>query len=71
MKYNIGDFGQASFKMKKRGCETGFCGYGTIIDQDDRFVLFQDNDEFEYVIAKAKFNFVPENKKPGITTNPG
>ena len=63
MKYNVGDFGQASFRMNKHGCEIGFNGYGTIVDQDQKFILFVDNDGFEFVIAKSKFTFTLEPDK--------
>ena len=60
MKYEVGDFGQAHFKLE-RGI-TGFCGYVTIIHIDSDYVLFKDNEDFQYHIRMGEFTF---EKKEG------
>jgi hypothetical protein len=55
-KYNIGDFGQATFIVKK-GWKAPITCHGRIIDQDMRNVLFIDNDGYSFIIPKNKFHF--------------
>jgi hypothetical protein len=54
-KYNIGDFGIAKFKLKDG--ITGFCGHGTILQCDNKYILFKDNDDFQYLVEREKFDF--------------
>ncbi len=63
--YQIGQFGHASFKIKKRGqIITGFNGYGRIIDLDAKYVLFKDNEGYEYIVPKSRFTFIEEEFMP-------
>ncbi len=56
--YKIGQFGHASFKIKKKGQTiTGFNGYGKIIDIETKCILFQDNEGFEFIVKRSDFNF--------------
>lgn len=54
-KFDSGDFGIAKFKLKNG--ITGFNGYGTIIQVDDKYVYFKDNDDYQFLIEKSKFKF--------------
>ena len=54
----IGEFGKAHFKIRKKGVQfTGIEAYGTIIDMDAKNVLFKDNDGYEFIVSKARFEF--------------
>jgi hypothetical protein len=55
--YEVGDFGEASFKFTKKGFEGGVKAFGTVRDIDGKYVLFIDNDDFPYLIKKDKFSF--------------
>lgn len=59
-KYNIGEYGEATFIVKK-GWKHSITCRGRIIDQDMKNVLFVDNDGFEFIVPKNKFSF---KKKP-------
>lgn len=60
----INDFGKAHFKIKKRGVLfTGVEAHGTIIDMDAKCVLFRDNDGFEFIVPKSRFEFEIVEKK--------
>lgn len=61
MNYQIGDFGLAHFQVKRKGKSiTGFHGYGRIIDIDAKCVLFQDNEDFEFIVKRSDFTFEVE-----------
>jgi hypothetical protein len=53
----IGMFGEASFKYEKKGFKGGITAFGKIIDLDKKLVWFQDNDGYEYLVRRDKFNF--------------
>ena len=53
----IGDFGEGSFKFTKKGFNGGITAYGTIKDIDGKYLIFEDNDGFPYLVKKDKFNF--------------
>lgn len=58
--YKIGDYGQASFKFDKKGFKGGITAYGTIKDINGKYLLFEDNDGFPYLVKKEKFNFTKD-----------
>ena len=62
-KYQVGDFGRATFKSKKGKYEVGINCYGTITMLDKKFVWFTDNEGYAYLIAKKEFTFTKEDKK--------
>ena len=57
----VGDFGESHFKLKEG--ITGFCGYVTIIHIDSDYVLFKDNDDFQYHIKRGEFTFKKKDSK--------
>jgi hypothetical protein len=56
-KLKIGDFGKASFKYDKKGFKGGLIAYGTIKDMDGKYLIFEDNDGYIYLVQKNKFEF--------------
>ena len=56
-KYEIGDYGEASFKYEKKGFKGGVTAVGTIKDMDGKYLIFEDNDGYCYLVRKDKFNF--------------
>lgn len=63
--YKIGDFGEGSFKYEKRGFKGDITAYGFIRDIDGKYILFEDNDNYPYLIRKDRFNFELKNKPDG------
>ena len=64
-RFKIGMFGHCRFQIKKRGQTiTGFNGYGTIVDVDEKNVLFRDNEGYEFIVSKARFTFIEEDFAP-------
>jgi len=64
-KYRDSLFGHARFQIKKRGQTiTGFNGYGTIDDVDEKNVLFRDNEGYEFIVSKGRFTFIEEEFAP-------
>ena len=55
-KYEIGQFGEATFICKKCWKHPITC-HGRIMDIDNKVLLFIDNDENEYIISRDKFKF--------------
>ena len=53
--YKVGQFGEAHFKLEKG--ITAFCGYVTIIHVNSDYILFKDNDDFQYHIRIGEFTF--------------
>jgi hypothetical protein len=53
--YNPGDFGIARFPLKNE--ITIFNGFGTIISVNGDYILFKDNDEYQYLISRDNFVF--------------
>ena len=60
---NVGDYGEISFTIKKKRkypipgdyyMTMGFIMRGTIIDVDDKNILFRDNDDMEYLVTKSR-----------------
>ena len=51
----INDTGLAEFTYTKNKFKGYFKGMGKIIDIDTRFILFRDNDAFEYIVERTKF----------------
>ena len=58
-KYQAGDFGDARFKFGKG--ITRFRGYGTILHIDGDYIVFKDNDDFQYHIRADEFNFTKKD----------
>ena len=56
-KLEIGDFGEASFKYDKKGFKGGLTAFGTIKDMDGKYLIFEDNDGYIYLVRKDKFVF--------------
>ena len=54
----VGDSGIAEFTYKKKNFKGYFKGMGSIIDTDNNWLIFRDNDGFEYLVHKTKFRFV-------------
>jgi len=54
-KLHVGDFGEAWFALKDN--ITRFHGFGTITFLDKNYILFKDNDDFQYHIKVGDFNF--------------
>lgn len=65
-KYKIGDFGHARFIWGKKKFPVTMDCWGTVTDQDAHYVEFTDNDNFLYIVSKAKFNFVKEEFCPAV-----
>lgn len=54
---NEGDFGEADFPQEKKGFNTRIKCFGTIKSMEKRYILFEDNDGFPYLIDKKDFIF--------------
>ncbi len=54
---NDNDFGHAHFPQEKKGIKTAVDCYGTIKKIEKKFVLFEDNEGFIYLIDKKEFQF--------------
>jgi hypothetical protein len=59
-KIEIGDYGKGSFKYEKKGFKGGLTAMGIIKDMDGKYLLFEDNDGFNYLVKKDKFEFEKE-----------
>lgn len=57
---NEGDFGHARFPQIKKGFATTIDCYGTIKNIEDRYILFEDNDGYPYLVDKKDFEFKPQ-----------
>jgi hypothetical protein len=55
--YQIGNFGLAKFTIDKKGFKGLMECYGKIKDIDGKYLLFEDNDGYNYLIRKDKFTF--------------
>ncbi len=55
--YNINDFGHATFPQNKKDFVTHINCFGTIKSIEKKFILFEDNDGFLYLIEKREFIF--------------
>ena len=55
--YNVSDFGKAKFILEKNCVRRTMECYGTILMIEKKYVLFRDNDKYEYIIAKTDFQF--------------
>ena len=63
--YKIGQFGHASFKIKKKGVAiTGISAYGFITDQDEKNIEFTDNEGYSFIVPKYRFKFIEETFAP-------
>jgi hypothetical protein len=58
-----GDFGKATFMRQKKGFSGRIVCYGVIKMIDKEFILFQDNDDFPYLIDKKDIEFEKEDFK--------
>ena len=54
--------GYVRIPLSKKKFIGGITCHGTIIEVDKEYILFQDNDGFEYLIAKNKFKFIDVEK---------
>jgi hypothetical protein len=61
---NEGDFGRAKFPQEKKGFVSGIDAYGTIKSIEKRYILFEDNDGFPYLVDKKDFQFANCEFKP-------
>lgn len=61
-KYEVGDFGEATFICKKGWKAPTIC-YGRIMAIEKNIVQFFDNDDNEYLIPKNKFKFEKKDFK--------
>lgn len=55
--YESGDWGEAKFKFEKKGFKGGLTCHGTIKSVEKKFVLFEDHDNFLYLVEKKNFVF--------------
>jgi hypothetical protein len=55
--YQEKDFGNARFPQNKKGFETFIDCFGTIESMDKKYVLFKDNDGYQYLIDRKDFKF--------------
>lgn len=62
-KHEPGQQGYVRIPLSKKKFKGGVTAHGTIIEVDEKFILFQDNDEIEYLIAKSKFKFIDAVEK--------
>lgn len=53
----INDFGNARFSIRKKGVTVPFDLYGTIVDLDAKYLIFRDNDSYDYLVSRSKFEF--------------
>ena len=63
MKYTPGQKGTAHITLTKKNFKGGVTANGTIIDVDEKFILFKDNDDIEYIVPKSKFTFTEDVNK--------
>jgi len=61
-KHEPGMQGYVRIPLSKKKFIGGITCHGTIIEVDKEYILFQDNDGFEYLIAKNKFKFIDVEK---------
>jgi hypothetical protein len=61
--YQINSFGHAHFVIEKKGKTTPIDCYGVIKAVEKKYILFEDNDKFPYLVEKAKFQFTAEQFK--------
>lgn len=55
--YQSGDFGHAIFTSERKCFKTKIDCYGTIKHVEKKYLLFADNDGFEFLISKKEFVF--------------
>jgi hypothetical protein len=60
--YQVGDFGKAKIITCKKGFSTCITCFGTIKEVSLKCLLFQDNDDFEYLVSKKDFEFEKHDK---------
>ena len=60
---NEGDFGRARFPQEKKGFATVIDCFGVIKSIEKKYILFEDNDGFPYLIDKKDFEFEKKDKK--------
>ncbi len=65
----IGDYGEASFRYEKKGFKGHITAFGTIKDIDGRYLLFEDNDSYPYLVRKDKIKFVKHDKSHVLSQN--
>jgi len=53
----IGDYGKAKFPIEKKGFKGGIVAYGVIKSIEKKYILFEDNDGFPYLIERKDFEF--------------
>jgi len=53
----VGDFGRARFPQEKKGFIGGIDTYGRIKAIEKKFVLFEDNDGYIYLVERENFGF--------------
>lgn len=56
-KYETGNYGRARFPQEKKGFNSGIDAYGVIKSIEKRYILFQDNDDYLYLIDRNDFQF--------------
>ena len=59
-----GEFGHARFPQEKKGFKTVIDCYGTVMSVEKKYILFEDNDGYLYLVKKKEFLF---EKKIGLT----
>lgn len=59
-----GEFGHARFPQEKKGFKTVIDCYGTVKRVEKKYILFEDNDGYPYLVEKKEFLF---EKKIGLT----
>ena len=56
-KFEVSDFGRARFPQEKKGFKSGIDAFGIIKSIEKRYILFQDNDDYLYLIDRKDFQF--------------
>jgi len=62
-KFEIGMTGEGRFRYERKGFHGYIRAFGKILDIDGRYLLFEDNDGFPYLVRKDKFEFTKEELK--------
>lgn len=55
--YKVNDFGHAIFVVDKNGFKVPTDCFGNIKMIEDKYILFEDNNETPYLIERVKFTF--------------
>jgi hypothetical protein len=55
--YELGQFGRARFSQNKKGFVTSIDAFGIIKSMDKKYILFEDNDNYQYLVNKKDFRF--------------